>query len=492
MLVQQHTIKKAVTMSGVGLHTGVQTTMTFKPAPEHYGIRFRRVDIGGAPEIPADVDHVIDVSRGTTIGIGDARVHTVEHVLAAIVGLQIDNIIIDLDNIEPPIADGSAKPFVDMLLDAGVQEQEAPKDYLIIDQTIRYQNEEKGVDIVALPTDDFRVTVMVDYHNPALGSQHTGLFNLEKEFITEFASSRTFCFLHEVEILYDQGLIKGGNIDNAIVIVDRDLSDDELRKLTTKLGISHSVILGNSGVLNDRKLHYRNEPARHKLVDLIGDLALIGAPLKAQILAARPGHASNIEFARKVRKLYQQKKLVKKYQHEKKEGVIFDINAIQRILPHRYPFLLVDKIIDFQLDERVVGVKNVTLNEPFFQGHFPGQPVMPGVMIIEALAQAGGILMLNGLDNPGNKLVYFMSINNVKFRRPVVPGDQLILDVEMVSRRSKFIQIRGKAYVDGSLVAEGEFSAAIVDRENGQPKSQENTSSASHTSVHSKPNSSHS
>ncbi|MBI3586643.1 MAG: bifunctional UDP-3-O-[3-hydroxymyristoyl] N-acetylglucosamine deacetylase/3-hydroxyacyl-ACP dehydratase [Ignavibacteriales bacterium] len=484
MLVQQHTIKKAVTMSGVGLHTGVQTTMTFKPAPEHYGIRFRRVDMGGAPEIPADVDHVLDVARGTTIGIGDARVHTVEHVLAAIVGLQIDNIIIDLDNIEPPIADGSAKPFVDMLLDAGIQEQEAPKDYLIIDQTIRYQNEEKGVDIVALPTDDFRLTVMVDYHNPALGSQHTGLFSLEKEFVTEFASARTFCFLHEVEVLYDQGLIKGGNIDNAIVIVDRDLSDEELRKLTKKLGISHSVILGNSGVLNDRKLHYRNEPARHKLVDLMGDLALIGAPLKAQILAARPGHASNIEFARKVRKLYQQKKLVKKYQHEKKEGVIFDINAIHRILPHRYPFLLVDKIIDFQLDERVVGVKNVTLNEPFFAGHFPGQPIMPGVMIIEALAQAGGILMLNGLDNPGNKLVYFMSINNVKFRRPVVPGDQLILDVEMVSRRSKFIQIRGKAYVDGNLVAEGEFSAAIVDRENGQPKSLENSSSTSDISAH--------
>lgn len=484
MLVQQHTIKKAVTMSGVGLHTGVQTTMTFKPAPEHYGIRFRRVDMGGAPEIPADVDHVLDVARGTTIGIGDARVHTVEHVLAAIVGLQIDNIIIDLNNIEPPIADGSAKPFVDMLLDAGIQEQEAPKDYLIIDQTIRYQNEEKGVDIVALPTDDFRLTVMVDYHNPALGSQHTGLFSLEKEFVTEFASARTFCFLHEVELLYDQGLIKGGNIDNAIVIVDRDLSDDELQKLTKKLGISHSVILGNSGVLNDRKLHYRNEPARHKLVDLMGDLALIGAPLKAQILAARPGHASNIEFARKVRKLYQQKKLVKKYQHERKEGVIFDINAIHRILPHRYPFLLVDKIIDFQLDERVVGVKNVTLNEPFFAGHFPGQPIMPGVMIIEALAQAGGILMLNGLDNPGNKLVYFMSINNVKFRRPVVPGDQLILDVEMVSRRSKFIQIRGKAYVDGNLVAEGEFSAAIVDRENGQPKSPESSSSTSNTSVH--------
>ncbi len=455
-------------MSGVGLHTGVQTTMTFKPAPENYGIRFRRVDLGGAPEIPADVDHVLDVARGTTLGIGEARVHTVEHVLAAIVGMQVDNIIIELDNIEPPIGDGSAKPFVDLITDAGVMEQEAPKDYLIIDQTIQYLNEEKGVHIVALPTDDFRVTVMIDYNNPALGSQHTGLFNLEKEFVSEFASARTFCFLHEVEVLYDQGLIKGGNLDNAIVIVDRELSDDALRTLTKKLGISQSCILGNTGVLNNKKLHWKNEPARHKLVDLIGDLALIGAPLKAQILAARPGHASNVEFARRVRKLYQQKKIVRKYQHERKEGIVFDSNAIQRILPHRYPFLLVDKIIDFEVDAKVVGVKNVTVNEPFFQGHFPGQAIMPGVLIVEAMAQAGGILLLNGLENPGNKLVYFMSINNVKFRKPVVPGDQLILDITMVNKRSKIIQIRGEAYVDGKLVAEGDFAAAVVDRENGR------------------------
>lgn len=475
MLVQQMTIKKAVSMSGVGLHTGVATSMTFKPAPENFGIRFRRVDLKDSPEIPADVDHVVDLTRGTTLGIGEARVHTVEHVLAAIAGLQVDNILVELDNVEPPIGDGSSKPFVDMILSVGLEDQEAPKDYLIIDQVVHYQDPTRGVEIVALPTDDFRVTVMIDYNNPALGSQHTGLFNLEKEFVSEFSSARTFCFLHEVEMLRDQGLIMGGNLDNAIVIVDRELSDEDLRKLSKKLGIDQSVILGSNGVLNNKNLHYRNEPARHKLLDMIGDLALIGAPLKAQILAARPGHAANIEFARKVRKLYQQKKLVRKYQHEKKEGVVFDVNAIQRILPHRFPFLLVDKIIEFQMDERVVAVKNVTMNEQFFLGHFPGHPIMPGVLIIEAIAQAGGVLLLNGLDNPGNKLVYFMGMNNVKFRKPVVPGDQLILDVQMISRRSKVVQMRGQALVEGSVVAEGEFTAAIIDREDGKEKAQDAT-----------------
>lgn len=470
MLVQQRTIKNTVFFSGVGLHTGNLCTITFKPAPDNYGIRFKRIDIGGSPEIPADVDHVVDISRGTTLGIGDIRVHTVEHVLAAVAGLQIDNLIIELDSNEPPVGDGSAMPFVETLLKADFIKQDSPKDYLIIDQIIHYQDEKNSVDIVALPTDDFRITVMIDYQNPALGSQHTGLFDLEKEFIPEFASARTFCFLHEVEMLHDQGLIRGGNINNAIVIVDQDLTDDEINRIASKLGIEDNIILGKNGILNNKSLHYRNEPARHKLLDLIGDLALIGAPIKAQILAARCGHKSNVEFAKKIRKLYQQKKLIKKYQFEKKSGVVFDTDAIMRILPHRYPFLLVDKIIDFEIDKRIVGIKNVTINEPFFPGHFPGQPVMPGVLILEAMAQTGGILLLNGIEDPSKKLAMFMSIDKAKFRKPVLPGDQLILDLEVINMRSRICVMSGKAFVNNTLVAEAELSAAVVDRNNNNKK----------------------
>jgi len=464
MLEQQRTIKKATSISGKGLHTGAECKMTFKPAEENTGIRFIRVDLGGKPEIPAVADNVIDVSRGTTIGIGDAKVHTIEHVLAAIAGLQIDNIIIELDGIEPPVIDGSAMPYVKALVKSGFEQQEAPKDYLIIDKTVTYHNEEKNIDIVALPLDDYRLTVMVDYQNPALGSQHTGMFDLEKEFVNEFASARTFCFLSEVEELADQGLIKGGDLNNAVVIVDHKPSDQELQALAKKIGINEKLSLGENGILNNKSLHYKNEPVRHKLLDLIGDLALIGTPIKAQILAARPGHRANVEFAKQVRKLYQQKKLVKKFQFVKKEGVVFDTAAIERILPHRYPFLLVDKIIEMELDKRVVGVKSVTMNEPFFQGHFPGHPIMPGVLIVEAMAQTGGVFIWNSIPNPEDKHVYFMQINNVKFRKTVVPGDQLFMEVELISKRSKLIMMKGKTYVDNVVVTEAEFTVAIVDK----------------------------
>ncbi len=470
MLEQQRTIAKPVSMSGVGLHTGTSCTMTFKPAKENYGIKFVRTDLGGNPEIPAIADNVVDVSRGTTIGIGEAKVHTVEHVLAAIVGMQIDNIIIELNGIEPPVGDGSSKPYVDVLLQAGFVQQDAPKDYLIIDETVMYHNEEKQIDIVALPLDGYRATVMVDYQNPALGSQHTGLFDLEKEFVDEFSPARTFCFLSEVDQLANVGLIKGGDIDNAVVIVDKNLNEQELEDIRKKIGIKEKITLGSNGIINNKELRFKNEPVRHKLLDLLGDLALIGAPIKAQVLAARPGHKSNVEFAKQVRKLYQQKKLVKKFQFVKKEGVVFDTNAIQRILPHRYPFLLVDKIVHLDLDKKVIGVKSVTVNEPFFQGHFPDQPIMPGVLIIEAMAQTGGVLLLNSFPNPEEKLVMFMQINNAKFRKPVLPGDQLYLEIELTNKKSKVVMMSGKAIVNDALVAEADFMAAIVDRESNNPE----------------------
>lgn len=464
MLEQQITIKKSVSMSGIGLHTGTECHMTFKPAPENYGIRFIRADLGGKPEIPAIADNVIDVSRGTTIGIGEAKVHTIEHVLAAIAGLQIDNIKIELDGIEPPVGDGSSLPYVKVLQKVGFEQQEAPKDYLVIDKTVMYHDEEKNIDIVALPLDNYRVTVMVDYQNPALGSQHTGLFDFEKEFVKEFSAARTFCFLSEVEELADQGLIRGGDLDNAVVIVDHKPSDKELKALGDKIGIEEEFILGDNGILNNKLLRYKNEPVRHKLLDLIGDLVLIGAPIKAQILAARPGHRANVEFAKQVRKLYQQKKLVKKFQLVKKEGVVFDSAAIEKILPHRYPFLLVDKIVELEMDKKVVGLKSITMNEPFFPGHFPGNPIMPGVLIIEAMAQTGGVLLLNSIPNPAEKLVYFMQINNAKFRKPVVPGDQLVMEVVLESQKRSIVMMKGKAYVNDVLVAEADFMAGVVDR----------------------------
>ena len=466
----QKTIKKAISFSGKGLHTGNETKLTFKPAPENYGVKFVRVDLENQPEIEAIVENVeqntsIDSLRGTTIASNGAFVHTIEHVLAAVFGLQIDNIRVELNANEPPIGDGSAMPFVHKLIEAGIEEQNEPKDYVVIEEPLSYRDEQRGIEFAALPTDDYRVTVMIDYKNPALGSQHSGLFSLENEFITEFAPARTFCFLHEVETLIDEGLIKGGDLESAVVIVDRKLSDQEVKDIKKKLDITSDIKLGESGgILNDKPLRFKNEPCRHKLVDLIGDLALVGAPIKAQILAARPGHQSNIEFARMIRAIHKKQKITKKYRDVALKGVIFDNVAIQKILPHRYPFLLIDNVTEFEPGKRIVGIKNVTFNEQFFIGHFPGRPIMPGVLIIEAMAQTGGILLLKDDEEVENKLVVFMSIDNVKFRKSVVPGDQLVMELSMLKARRNTFKMGGKAFVKGELVAEAEMMAGIVDR----------------------------
>ena len=459
---KQHTLSASVSISGTGLHTGVLVDMTLKPANPGYGIQFQRIDLPNKPVIKADCDLVTDTSRGTTLQVGDAKISTVEHILAALVGLGVDNVLIELNGPEIPIMDGSSAPFIEMIEKTGVLEQDAAKAWYSIDENIFHYDEGKRVEMVALPSLDYQITTLIDFNSPVLGTQHAALKTI-KDFKAEISPCRTFCFLHELEALIEHDLIKGGDINNAIVVVDKAVTDEEMGRLA-KVFKREKIEVKSEGYLNNLELRFPNEPARHKLLDVIGDLALIGYPIKARIIANRPGHSSNVEFAKKI------KQYIKKNKHVKDVPVydpaltpVFTIEQIEKILPHRYPFLFLDKIIELS-DTVIVGVKNITFNEWFFPGHFPGNPVMPGVLQIEALAQTGGILCINAMPE-GNYDTYFLKIDNCKFKQMVKPGDAMILKMELTAPiRRGICEMRGTVYVNGKVATEADLVAQVVKR----------------------------
>ncbi|MEI7588347.1 MAG: bifunctional UDP-3-O-[3-hydroxymyristoyl] N-acetylglucosamine deacetylase/3-hydroxyacyl-ACP dehydratase [Chitinophagia bacterium] len=459
---KQHTIKKSISISGTGLHTGVLVDMTLLPANPGFGYQFQRVDLPSQPIIKADCDLVTDTSRGTTLQVGDAKVSTVEHILAALVGLGVDNVLIQVNGPEIPIIDGSSSPFIEKIEKAGVIEQDAAKAWYSIDENIFHYDDEKRVEMVALPALDYQITTLIDFNSPVLGTQHAALKTI-KDFKSEIAPCRTFCFLHELEALLENDLIKGGDINNAIVVVDKPVSKQEIARLA-KVFKKENIEVKSEGYLNNLELRFPNEPARHKLLDVVGDLALIGYPIKARIIANRPGHSSNVEFAKKI------KQYIKKNKHVKDVPVydatlpaVFNLEQIEKTLPHRHPFLFVDKIIELT-DTVIVGVKNVTFNEWFFPGHFPGNPVMPGVLQIEALAQTGGILCINAMPK-GEYDTYFLKIDNCKFKQMVRPGDTMLLKMELTAPiRRGICEMRGTVYVGGKVTTEADLVAQVIKR----------------------------
>ena len=459
---KQHTLSKSISISGTGLHTGVLVDMTLTPANPGYGIQFQRVDLPNKPTIKADCDLVTDTSRGTTLQVGDVKISTVEHILAALVGMGVDNLLIEVNGPEIPIIDGSSSPFIEKIEAAGILEQDAAKAWYSIDENIFHYDDEKRVEMVALPALDYQITTLIDFNSPVLGTQHAALKTI-KDFKAEIAPCRTFCFLHELETLLENDLIKGGDINNAIVVVDKPVSKAEMSRLA-KVFKRDKIEVKSEGYLNNLELRFPNEPARHKLLDVVGDLALIGYPIKARIIANRPGHSSNVEFAKKIKQYIKKNKHVKDVPvYNPAETPVFNLEQIEKTLPHRHPFLFIDKIIELT-DTMIVGVKNVTFNEWFFPGHFPGNPVMPGVLQIEALAQTGGILCINAMPK-GQYDTYFLKIDNCKFKQMVKPGDTMLLKMELTSPiRRGICEMRGTVYVGGKVATEADLVAQVIKR----------------------------
>ncbi len=461
MAEKQKTILKSVTLAGKGLHSGIDVRLTFHPAPENHGFVFKRSDLPGQPLIRALAENVTDTDRGTTLEENGGRVQTIEHILAACVGMEVDNVLIEMHGPEAPILDGSAAKYVEAIEKAGVIEQNANKEYFTPNEKVEYYDEKKGIHIIAYPDEALSMNVLIDYNSKILGNQYATLDDLKK-FSKEIAPCRTFVFLHELEFLARNNLIKGGDLDNAIVIMDRQVEQSELDRLAT-LFKKPKIKVKPEGVLNNIDLHFPNEPARHKLLDLIGDLSLLGLPFKGKIIATKPGHHANTEFVRILQQVAKKQKLKKKIpKYNPNLPPVVDIIGIQNTLPHRPPFLLVDKII-YRDKKTVIGVKNVTMNEPFFVGHFPEEPVMPGVLQVEAMAQVGGLLVMNLVPDPENYLTYFLKIDKVKFKRKVVPGDTLIVKMDLLEPMRRGIALMyGEAYVGDKITAEGEMMAQIV------------------------------